>query len=188
MNPRRWLPHLLLVVVAAVSGWWLWQLSQRDEPPQLVGPPRSDYSLEDFELVALDSDGVESFSVRGPRLARHPYLGTLDVQSPRFVFPDPDGSPWQARSDRAWVSAEGDEIRLLRDVRVEGRGKKGGRIELTTSELSVFPRERRAETGQSVTVTAPGSILRGLGLRADFDARRIELLSEVRARYDRTLR
>ena len=38
--------------------------------------------------------------------------------------------------------------------------------------------------GRTVTVTGPGSILRGRGLRADLDAQRVELLAEVTGRYE----
>ena len=49
---RGWL--FLLLVVAAVSGWWLWSLNRDDDTPPLTGPPRSDYSLENFQLIAMD--------------------------------------------------------------------------------------------------------------------------------------
>ena len=65
---RGWL--FLLLVVAAVSGWWLWSLNRDDDTPPLTGPPRSDYSLENFQLIAMDEQGRESFSVRGGRAAR----------------------------------------------------------------------------------------------------------------------
>ena len=54
MTAPRWLPGLILFLVAAVTGWMVWQLRGRDEVPPLYGPPRSDYVLIDYELVALD--------------------------------------------------------------------------------------------------------------------------------------
>ena len=58
MTLPRWLPGLLLLLVAAVTGWFVWQLQLGEEPLPLVGPPRSDYVLVDFELVSLDELGV----------------------------------------------------------------------------------------------------------------------------------
>lgn len=189
MTAPRWLPGLILFLAAAASGWLLWQLREVDETPPLYGPPRSDYVLMDFELMALDENGVESFRINGPMLARHPYLATLDVQQPRFLFPDADGKPWNARADQAWVSKGGDELRLDGNVAFDGPpDEAGGRIALRTGQLTVLPEKDQVETTALVTVTAPGSILRGRGLRADLRARRFELLDEVNARYAPTTR
>lgn len=183
MTLPRWLPGLLLFVVAAVTGWMVWQLQREDAPPPLMGPPRSDYMLMDFEMVALDDSGKESFRVDGPMLSRHPYLGTLDVKDPQFLFPDAEGRPWNARAGRAWVAQRGDELRLSESVEFDGpRDPDGQRIELRTPQLTVLPETNEIRSDAAVTVTGPGSILRGHGLRADLDARRFQL-SDTTGRY-----
>ena len=172
----RFLPGLVLFVVAAVTGWMVWQLREDEAPPPLYGPPRSDYMLLDFEMLSLDEQGVESFSAQGPMLSRHPHLGTLDVERPRFLFPDRDGKPWNARAGRAWVAQDGDELRLTGSVEFDGpRDAQGARIEVRTPDLTVLPEANEVRTDSAVTVTGPGSILRGRGLRADLDERRFKL-------------
>lgn len=183
MTMPRWLPGLLLFLVAAVTGWMVWQLQRGETPPPLVGPPRSDYVLVDFELVSLDDKGGEAFRVNGPMLSRHPYLGTLDVEQPRLLFPDSDGKPWNARAARAWVSKRGDELHLRGSVEFDGpKNPDNARIELRTSELTVLPELNEVRSEAAVTVTGPGSILRGRGLRANLDARRFHL-SKVTGEY-----
>lgn len=180
----RWLPIALLVLVAAVSSWMVWRLYQREAPATLYGPPRSDYTLIDFDLLALDDEGKESFRVTGPMLARHPFLGTLDIEDPRFRFPDGDGKPWNARSDRAWAAADGKELRLTGAVEFDGPPREGsGSIELRTPRLNIFPDAREVKSDALVNITSPGATLRGRGLHADLDARRFQLLSEVRVDY-----
>ena len=170
------LPVVLLLLVAAVTGWMVWQLSEEEAPPPLYGPPRSDYVLIDFEMVSLDENGVEAFSAQGPMLSRHPYLGTLDVEKPRFLFPDSEGKPWNARSGRAWVAKDGNELRLTQAVEFDGpRDAAGARIQVRTPDLTVLPDANEVLTDSAVTVTGPGSILRGRGLRADLDTRRFKL-------------
>jgi lipopolysaccharide export system protein LptC len=184
MTLPRWLPAVLLLLAASASGWLLWKLREPETGPPLYGPPRSDYVLLDFELMALDENGAESFRINGPMLARHPHLATLDVQQPRFLFPDADGKPWNARADQAWVSKDGDELRLDGAVAFDGPPDDAdGRVALRTDSLTVLPEVDAVRTESIVTVTSPGSILRGRGLRADLKARRFELLAEVTARY-----
>jgi lipopolysaccharide export system protein LptC len=179
----RWLAGALLFVVACASGWMVWQLRDGDEPEPLYGPPRSDYMLIDYEMVSLDDQGAESFRVSGPMLARHPHLGTLDAKEPRFLFPDADGGRWNARARDAWVSQRGDELRLDGAVEFDGPpDPQGGRIEVRTETLVVRPRENTMRNEVPVTISGPGSILRGRGLRGDMTARRFQL-SEVNGRY-----
>jgi lipopolysaccharide export system protein LptC len=186
VNGRTLLVRALLLVAAVATGWLAWQLRRVDEPPPLVGPPRSDYSLREFELIAFDEQGVESFSARGPRLARHHHLGTIEIEQPRFRVPDSAGDGWNGRAQRGWISADGNELRLLGDVDLLGPVGEAGEepMHLVTPALNVFPREDRVATDAAVTVTGPGSILRGRGMRADLQARRVELLAEVKIRYE----
>ncbi len=181
---RQHWPMIALALFALTSGLWLWWLRDEAPPPTLVGPPRSDYRLENFELVALDEHGRESFAARGPRLERHPFLGTLDVEQPRLAFPDRHGARWQSRAERAWVSRDAAEVRLLGDVQVAGPPDDGEPLRLHSDRLTVFPRQREVVTDAVVTVTEPGSILRGRGMRADLDARRVQLLSEVSIHHE----
>jgi lipopolysaccharide export system protein LptC len=183
MTLPRWLPGVVLLLLALATGWMVWKLRVVEAPAPLYGPPRSDYLLVDYELVSLDDAGAEAFRVSGPRLARHPHLGTLEVEQPRFLFPDSKGGRWNARADRAWVAQDGNELRLIDNVEFDGPpSEAGGRIEVRTSRLSVLPEQNVISNEVPVTVTGPGSILRGRGLRAEMDTRRFQL-SQVTGRY-----
>lgn len=175
---------VVLLALAAASSWWVYVLSRDEGPPPLVGPPRSDYTLTDFELIALDQQGLESFSATGPLLTRHPFLGSLDIDQPRFQVPDGKGGIWNARANDAWVRPDAGQIRLLGDVQVLAPGTAGKAAKLVSELIDVFPKERRLASDDAVTVTGPGSILSGVGMRADMQTRFVELLSEVQARYE----
>ncbi len=185
MNSPRRFAAALLALVAAVSSLWVWQMRSDDGPPMMVGPPRSDYLLYDFELVALDEVGKESFMASGPRLTRHPNLGTLDIETPQFSSPDASGDVWTSSAKRAWVNKEGSELRMLGAAEV--RGPSTDKLEpilLRSESLTVFPRENRVVTEAAVTVTEPGSILTATGMRANLDTQRVELLSDVHIHYE----
>ncbi|MGH8078762.1 MAG: LPS export ABC transporter periplasmic protein LptC, partial [Lysobacter sp.] len=102
----RGLVTVLLLVAAAISGWALW--NQRKKDNALTVPTgRADYVLEDFELVALDEQGLEAFTLRAPRLARDPNSKTMDIVTPLFLIPPRAGSqgqPWEVRAKTGWVS------------------------------------------------------------------------------------
>jgi lipopolysaccharide export system protein LptC len=59
----RLLLTLVLLVAAALSGWSVW--THRPERRVVAAAEeRSDYTLHDFELVVLDKQGRESFTLR----------------------------------------------------------------------------------------------------------------------------
>ena len=175
----------VLAVLAAVTGWWAWTLSEEEGPAPLVGPPRSDYSVESFELVSYDEAGAEAFSMRGPRLARHPELGHIEVEQPRLRMPVDARSGWTGRSERAWIRRDGDVVRMLGKVDLQSPLPVGAApTRLKSEQIELLPETRTATSEVLVTITGPGSILRGRGMRADLATRRLELLNEVEGRYE----
>ena len=54
---------------------------------------------------------------------------------------------------------------------------------MATEELNVFPQQDRASSPGVVTITQPGSILRGRGLETNLASKRYELKSQVHSRY-----
>ncbi|PKM14659.1 MAG: LPS export ABC transporter periplasmic protein LptC [Gammaproteobacteria bacterium HGW-Gammaproteobacteria-2] len=180
----RNLATLVLLAAAILTSWLAWQL--RPQPaPDVPGPPRSDYSLDQYELVVLDEHGEESFTVRGPILSRDPNTSEWFLNQPRFSFPTANSEPWLAQSQSGWVSAHAEEVRLQRDVQVLGPAQPSGeRARLVTAAITVFPKQNLARSTDSVTITQGGSILRGQGMETNFQTHQFRLFSEVRARYE----
>lgn len=178
---------LVLLVIAAISGWSLW--SKRNAPDETVSTDggRPDYVLRDFELVALDAQGRETFTLRAPRLARDPDNETMEIATPLFLIPPREGAgsgdAWQVRSDTGWISAEGDELRLRGAVKAESDGSTEAPVTITTEQLNVFPEADRVASPVAVTINRPGSILRGIGLEVNLANKQYTLQSEVRSRY-----
>lgn len=177
---------LVLAAAAVAIGWSLWRQRGPEVAPLEAG--RSDYTLHDFELVALDREGHESFTLRAPRLTRDPAVRTLSIATPTFVIPPragAPGAPWDVRSRTGWVSAEGDEIRLRGDVVATTDGNDGKPVRMDTQQLDVFPNAHRATSAVAVSVRQPGLILNGHGMDAKLDAR-VVMLRNVKARYEKS--
>jgi lipopolysaccharide export system protein LptC len=176
---------LLLLLGALLSGWAVWNQHKKEaQPTALVG--RSDYMLEQFELIALNKQGKESFTLRAPRLVRDPSVKTMDIAAPVFVIPpgeESDGGTWEVRARNGWVSADGDELRLRDDVTGTSTGRSGGPTTMKTEELNVYPEAQRAVAPGQVVISQPGSILSGRGLQLNLASKQYSFKSEVRHRY-----
>ena len=144
--------------------------------------------LHDFELVALDEQGQDSLTLRAPLLQETPGARTMDLDQPLFLVPDDQGHYWEVRARRGWVSATRDRIRLQGNVIGTSPPEDTRKVRLVTELMTVFPDRHHASSPAVVTVTQPGSILRGRGLEVALDTRRYEFLSQVRSRYVPTLR
>lgn len=182
----RLLLGLALAAAAIAIGTSLWRQTGSDVAPLEAG--RSDYTLHDFELVSLDADGRESFTLRAPRLTRDPGVRTLDIATPVFVIPpapDSTAAAWTVRSRNGWVSAAGDEIRLRGDVLATSKNNEGGPVRISTEQLHVFPKAKRATSPVAVQVQQPGLILNGHDMEARLDLQRVHM-KDIKARYDQT--
>lgn len=184
MNLRT-LATLVLLAGAALSGWALW--SQReDDRGDGAADARPDYVLNQFEVVVLDKQGVESFTLRAPRLERDPRTKTMDIATPLFLVPAKaggTGGPWEIRSQRGWVSEQADEVRLRGQVRADSTNANGKPINLSTEELNLFPDANKATSQAAVKMVQPGTILNGLGLEADLETKNVDI-HNVKVRYE----
>lgn len=175
---------LTLLVLAGLSTVAVWQLQPKSKPH---APPvaRSDYTLENFQLVTLNDKGEEAFTVEAPLLERDPEGKSLSLTLPRFSFPDKNGGgTWLATADSAWVGPKAEEVRLIAKVDLLGPATdKGERTHFQTESLQVFPHRNQASSDDAVTVTRADSIMHATGLRADMQSHRIQLLADVKGRY-----
>jgi lipopolysaccharide export system protein LptC len=187
---RRALLTLALLLAASITGWQVW--TQRGGTPvPAAASVRSDYVLQDFEVVVLDDRGQESFTVKAPRLERHPSDRTMTMPTPVFYIPAAPAkgqtptraAGWEVRAGQGWVSAGGDELRLLDGVVAKTVDQQTRPVVMTTEQLNVFPENNRATSPTTVTVEQPGSILRGQGMEALLDSKRVRFSSNVKVRY-----
>ena len=174
---------LVLLVAAVITGWSAWRQRAPTVAPAAASA-RPDYVLHDFELVALNREGKESFLLRAPQLARNPDDKTMSIATPLFLIPDKQGQRWQVRSKTGWVSSDNSEVRLRGKVEADSPPGASRPSTMKTEQLNVFPDKNKASSAVLVTVTQPGFTMRGTGMRADLAENRIQLLSKVNTRYD----
>ena len=181
-DSRLWLVAALLALAGIALNVVLWITRQRINEQTFEGPPRSDYTLTDFTLNALDAQGNLSFQTVGPRLARRGEDGSIFVTTPDYVIYDGNGHEWKGKSDTAWVNKEGTLMQLDGHVEMHRQAAKGVEpVDVVTRNLTTWPKDKKMETAEPATIVQPGSILRGIGMRGDLNSKVLELLSDVHA-------
>jgi lipopolysaccharide export system protein LptC len=183
MTWRLW-AILALLAGALLTGWFAWRDDPELAPEDGAAGLRSDYILRDFEVVTLDSSGQESFSLQAPELHQTPGARTLELTTPLFLMPDRDGNRWEVRSRTGWVNEKSTLVQLRGDVVAESPDAAARPTVLRTEQLDVYPQDNRATSEDIVTITTPGTTMRGTGMEADLASKRIQLLSKVTLNND----
>ncbi len=182
MQRHPWTALFILGALALASQWLVWFTRPKDDIREFVGPPRSDYTLNDFALQALDSKGTLTFTLTAPLLARRGDDGSINVDKPNYQLVDGKGNLWKGKSDAAWVNKDGTLMKLQGLVEMHRDPTPTLKAaEILTSDLTAWPKEKRLETASPTTFAQPGSILRGVGMQADLNSHQLDLLADVHA-------
>lgn len=190
IEQRTWLIIALLAAIAVATQALVWIFVPREFESTFVGPPRSDYTLTNFTLDALDEQGRHSFTMVAPRLARKQDDGSIFVTAPNYEIVDNSNNLWKGTSESAWVNKDGTLMRLEGAVdmhRLETESVTP--VTLVTRDLTVMTdpknkadpkqqRERRMETAAPTTVTDPKTVASGIGMKADLTLKVVEFLAD----------
>lgn len=175
---------VVLALAAAVTWALFWYFYRPDSPPAFVGPPRSNYTLDNFTLNALDERGKLSFTVTAPAMARRNDDGSLWVDAPDFLIAAQQGQPWKGQSQSAFINKDGSYLLLAGPVQMQREADaEAGAARVETRDVDAYPKENRLQTAAAATITQPGSILRGTGMKADLNTHQLELLADVHASF-----
>ena len=192
----RRLTIFLLMVAAAVTWLLGWSLRPREDANQFTGPPRSGYTLTNFTLDAMDTDGSHAFTVIAPHLTRRDDDGSIYVTTPDYEIVDNSSNVWKGTSESAWVNKDGTIMKLEGKVLMHRvPTDKAEQVDLATSDLTVTTdpkakdaqgkivagghRDKRMETAAPTTISNANAISRSVGMKADLDLKTIEQLSDV---------
>ena len=181
-------PFLLatLVAVAAIS-WWLAGRGGVEETRSVAAPGHvPEYYATNLRSVGMDAQGRPARSLETPRLTRFLDDQASELDAPVLRIFREGEPPWVIRSERAWVSPDGDIAVLQGKVRIARDAAPGIRpITVDTSNLRVRRQDDYVETAEPATLVSLGSRASGVGVQAWLGTEnRIKLLSQARGHYE----
>lgn len=184
----RRLPTAIVVVglLAGLTGLLRWWMAPEPAPDRFVGPPRSGYTLTDFQLSSYGRDGRPAFNVKAPRLERREGDESLYINSPAFDLPSNEaGVPdWRGESLYGWVDKGGDLLKLQGPVHMHREAfADTAAARLDTEDLTIWPRDDRMETAAAARLVQGALTMSGVGMRANLNDKHLELLDDVHATF-----
>ena len=192
MERKLILTILGLAALALGTQVLVWVYVARDQSPDFVGPPRSDYTLTNFTVDSLDESGQHAFTIVAPRMVRKEDDGSMFVTLPNYEILDDNGNVWKGTSESAWVNKDGSVMKLEGKV-VMNRipTPKVAPIRLETTDLTITSppkvkgqpnpksNQKKLETAALTTITDPSHVAHGIGMKSDLAMKETELLSDV---------
>ncbi|QQO56326.1 MAG: LPS export ABC transporter periplasmic protein LptC [Thiohalocapsa sp. PB-PSB1] len=146
LNSRELIIGVLLGLVGLLAWWYSTQLVLEPEAIS-AGKRKPDYVVEDLVGVTMDEQGRPDRTLQTPQLRHFPDDDSIELDEPHLQIFNDTAPPWHIRSERGWVSADGEE--LLMQGRVRAERKSTADLEpmtLMTSEMLLLPDMDYAET------------------------------------------
>ena len=99
-------------------------------------------------------------------------------------YNDGEPSPWVLSANLGHSNANNTLLRLTDNVVIQQETPERGLVQISTSELLVYPQQQFAETDKAVKMRSPKGQMDALGMAAYMQEDRVHLKSQVRAVYE----
>ena len=176
---------MILLAVVATSSTAIYLASDTDAGP---GPAHADaeigYYALDARLMGIGQDGKPNYDLTAERVTQALADGSVDLKRVHVNYAPPAGAAWGLVADTGRISAGADIIELDGNVAAASADAGGPTTTFQTDFLRYDPATGVAETDRPVTVLYASSVVHARGLRAFLREGRLELLGQVRGRYD----
>ena len=189
-NPRmriraaNLLPIMLMLFLAALTLWL--RITMEAPGKNGNGPNRHDPDaiIDNFTVTRLDEQGAAQYTLTANRMIHFADDDSTELAAPQVVKLG-EGPTVTITAERGTVTRDGTEAFFHDNVLVV-RSATAEREELRvrTDTLHVLAEKNIARTDRAVTITEGRSVLSGVGMEFDENARRFALFSQVRGRFD----
>lgn len=175
---------LLLMLLLALSTWWLVKNAPQPQEPRgpVVLRHVPDYTMDRFAVQRFTREGRLRALLEGAQLRHYPDTDTLEIDEVRVRGVGEDGSLIVATARKAVATGDGNQVQLVGGARVVATRPGQEPIEFEGEFLHAFLDTERVRSHLPVTVRQDGSELRAQGLDYDHLTRIARLAGRVQAR------
>lgn len=180
-----------LLALAGLAAWWTLGSWERptgswDQAPAERHIP--DAWFDDAVLVSMNAGGTPAHRIEADHWVHFLDDDTAELTDPYMEFYSETGArpPWEVESETAWISSGGDLVVLRGDVFMHRDAYEGGTwISMESRNVRVRPKEDYAESDEMTVIRTDEWVKRGLGMRAWTETEQLQLLEQVKGRYEK---
>ena len=182
-----YLPVLLMGLLAFLTYGLLRSTPQPEAPmPELAPRHVPDYTMGRVVLQQFQADGKPRARLQALAVSHYPDTQTLRFENPVLLWYTPQGDETAAKAVHGESNADGSEVRLWGDVRIErkaaaqGKAPTGPGLVVQTQSLFLDARRERMSTDQSVQLQRGNDRMEGQRLQYDHLTQQLDLSGKVR--------
>jgi lipopolysaccharide export system protein LptC len=173
---------LVIAIVVLFAVYWEEQRPNIKQAGANLSPSQNpDLVLHNTMSSRFGEDGQLKYEVRSIQAQRLPALDIIRLKKPRMTSYDDAKGHWYLSAEWGESRPKGEVLRLIEDVTITNPKTQ---LAIRTSELTITPDKKYAQTSKPVTIKDPGSTTTTVGLKAFLAEERIELLSNVKTHYE----
>lgn len=196
MQPKRTHPlfhralHLIgfISTFAAILGFGFFYIHLLRPESTTLGKPLSqhhiDYSITQLSVKDYSPEGVCIHALHTPLIQHLTKKNGHVLQKPHITLSETNQSYWDIHAQKGYTF-KNDVFTLIHNVKIEQPASihKPATL-LTTEKISYYSKEKQAKTTDAVTIQQAENKVHAIGMNADLAENKIELLSQVRGRYE----
>lgn len=167
---------LVLMSMLALGTWWLIKNTPLPLGPAELTPLRHepDYQMQGFDVQRFDANGKLRVHISGREMRHYPDTNTLEIDAVKLESTSLGGAVLIARAERGLSNADGSEVQLLGNARVQrfvpddqGQLAAAPQVDIEGESVQIFVALERLRSDRPVRVSYPGGELRAQSL--DYD-------------------
>lgn len=182
-----YLPVLLMGALAFLTYGLLRNTPQSEAPPPELAPRHEpDYTMGRVVLQQFQADGKPRARLQAVEVRHYPDTQALHFEKPVLLWHTPQGQTTEAKAAQGESNADGSEVRLSGDVRIErwagtpGKDPAGPSLVVMTQSLLLDARRERMSSDQAVQVQRGKDRMEGQRLLYDHLSQQLDLSGKVR--------
>lgn len=177
--------NLILVALILLGTWYTWQQLTRPVAP-FVTRQQSDAYATDVTIFHTDAAGNLYDQLKTPLSIHYPLDNSILLTTPLFKLFAENNESWELSARYGKLKENNNLLQLWDTVILEQKKGKNTITTLATSALMINLKEKTAHTSDPVTITQANQVIQATGLRANFNTKTIQLLSQVKGQLQPT--
>ncbi|MDX1453451.1 MAG: LPS export ABC transporter periplasmic protein LptC [Oleiphilaceae bacterium] len=164
----------------------LLQEDQVDDNPEYLGNDinRPYATLKNGKIIQYDESGTAAVTLHMQAARYYEQSDAIEIERPLMQLKDAKAGDIQITAETGSYQPKAQILELDGSVLVHQTDSAQTPLQIKTEALLLDNRQRFISTDSAVTIAGGAQQLSAVGMRADLDARRVELLSNVKGRYE----
>ncbi|MGK0500363.1 MAG: lipopolysaccharide export system protein LptC [Oceanicoccus sp.] len=166
---------------------FLLSYSETGTPPNFTSDSQStqpaDFYLINSHTTTYNQQGQKDFSLRSKQMRHQPADGSIKITAPQLAVFDNGMRSWNITAQTGVIYNNGKKIDLRQRVVINSADDE---TTLKTPQLFIFPNQKQAHTKKPVTLANANGFSRAIGMKANLNTKKIDLLEQVRSQYEPT--